>query len=308
MARIPRLLVKGEDTVYHIISRTALPGYVLCEVEKDYLLSLIRSLSGIFFVDVFGFCIMGNHFHLLVKMKTIEEYSNEEVKRRVALFRKCEDEMVTDGQVPLFKEKLSNLSEFMKELKQRFSRYYNKLHERRGYFWGDRFKSVIVENGDTLINCLAYIDLNPIRAGLAEKPEDYRWSSIGYHAQTNNKGKFLSTDYGLSSYGEMTETERLIDYREFLYEKGAIETLNGRSINDTIVNKERDKDYKLTSIDRLRFRTRYFTDSGIIGTKGFVSHYYEMFKGNFNTRNEKKPKKISGMDGIYSLKRLVNET
>ena len=97
MARIPRWLGKGEDTVYHIISRTALPGYVLGDVEKDYLLSLIKSLSGIFFVEVFGFCIMGNHFHLLVKMKAAEEYSNEGVKRRLSLFRKCESGMITDG-------------------------------------------------------------------------------------------------------------------------------------------------------------------------------------------------------------------
>ncbi len=106
----------------------------------------------------------------------------------------------------------------------------------------------------------------------------------------------------------MSGTERLKNYREFLYEKGAIETVKGMSINEAVIEKEMDKDYKLTGIDRLRFRTRYFTDSGIIGTKGFVSHYYEMFKGCFNSSNEKKPKKISGLDGIYSLKRLVNET
>ena len=308
MARIPRLLVKGEDTIYHIISRTALPGFVLGDAEKDYLLGLIKNLSDLFFVDVFGFCIMGNHFHLLIKMKGGGNYDNGEVKRRVSLFRKCDMCVVTDGQVPIFKEKFSNLSEFMKELKQRFSRYYNRLHERRGYFWGDRFKSVIVERGDTLVNCLAYIDLNPIRAGLSTIPEDYRWSSMGYHAQAANNGAFLSTEFGLSSYGEMSEAERLTDYREFLYEKGAIETVKGVSINEAIIKKERDKDYKLTSVDRLRFRTRYFTDSGIIGTKGFVSRYYEMFKGCFNTSNEKKPKKISGLDGIYSLKRLKNET
>ncbi len=246
MARIPRLLVKGEDTVYHIISRTALPGFVLGDSEKDYLLGLIKDLSGIFFVEVFGFCIMGNHFHLLAKMKTIEEYSDDEVKRMVSFFRKSESGVITDGQVPFFKEKFSNLSEFLKQLKQRFSRYYNKLHERRGYFWGDRFKSVIVEKGDTLINCLAYVDLNPIRAGLATKPEDYRWSSMGYHAQTDNKNRFLSTDFGLSSYGEMSEAEKLIDYREFLYEKGGIETVKGISINEDVIKKERDKDYKLT--------------------------------------------------------------
>jgi len=61
-------------------------------------------------------------------------------------------------------------------------------------------------------------------------------------------------------------------------------------------------------MDRLSSRTRYFTDSGTIGTKGFVSHYYDMFKGCFNTSNEKNPKKISGLDGIYSLKRLAKET
>ena len=306
MARIPRLLVKGEDTVYHIISRTALPGYVLGDVEKDYLLGLIKSLSGIFFVDVFGFCIMGNHFHLLIKMNAPEGYACEEVKRRLALFRNCDEELLTDGQLPFFNDKFSNLSEFLKELKQRFSRYYNKLHERRGYFWGDRFKSVIVENGDTLINCLAYIDLNPIRAGLASVPEDYRWCSMGYHAQDGNKGGFLSTDFGLSSCGEMTEVERLTDYREFLYEKGAIEISKGLSIDESIIKKERDNDYKLTIVDRLRFKTRFFTDSGIIGTKGFVLRHYEMFKCCFNTTGKKEPKKISGLDGIYSLKRLVD--
>jgi len=46
---------------------------------------------------------------------------------------------------------------------------------------------VIVENGETLVNCLAYIDLNPLRAGLVERPEQYRWNSLGYHIQTNQR-------------------------------------------------------------------------------------------------------------------------
>ena len=69
---------------------------------------------------------------------------------------------------------IADLSEFMREIKVGFARYYNRRHNRRGYFGGDRFKSVIVEKGDTLINCLAYIDLNPLRAGLVERPEEYR--------------------------------------------------------------------------------------------------------------------------------------
>jgi hypothetical protein len=59
------------------------------------------------------------------------------------------------------REKWESLSEYIKEIKQGFSRWYNKRHGRKGFFWGERFKSVIVDNGDTLVNCLAYIDLNP---------------------------------------------------------------------------------------------------------------------------------------------------
>ncbi len=65
---------------------------------------------------------------------------------------------------------------------------------------------------------------------MAVKPEDYRWSSMGYHAQTYNNVEFLSTDFGLSSYGEMSEAERLTDYREFLNEKGSIETEKGGAL------------------------------------------------------------------------------
>jgi hypothetical protein len=87
---------------------------------------------------------------------------------------------------------MSSLSEFVREIKVGFARYYNRKHNRRGYLWGDRFKSVIVDKGETLINCLAYIDLNPLRAGIVSRPEDYRWNSLGHHLQTNNHNNFLS--------------------------------------------------------------------------------------------------------------------
>jgi hypothetical protein len=64
---------------------------------------------------------------------------------------------------------------------------------------------VIVENGETLVNCLAYIDLNPMRAGMGKRPEDYRWISLGYHFQTNNKDNFLSTDFGMKEFGAKTK-------------------------------------------------------------------------------------------------------
>ncbi len=173
--------------------------------------------------------------------------------------------------------------------------------------WAERFKSVIVENGKTLINCLAYIDLNPVRAGIVNIPDLYRWNSIGYHVQTDNKDEFLSLDFGLTEFGPREEKERLTDYREFLYEAGAIdrsEKKNRQVIDEKILNTERKKGFKLDRRDRFLHKTRYFTDSGIIGSKKFVAETYQVFKHYFQSK-EKKPKTISGLDGIYSMKRLT---
>jgi hypothetical protein len=204
--------------------------------------------------------------------------------------------------------KLSNLSEFVPEIKVDFTRYYNQRNNRQGYFGGDRFKSVIVEKGETLINCLAYIDLNPLRAGLVDRPEQYRWNSLGYHIQTGNKDNFLSLDFGLKEFGVVDSEERLKRYRRYVYEAGAL----GRSgktgagvIDNSVLKKEREKDFELKRIQRFRYRTRYFTDSGIIGTKEFVSINYHRFKDLFMSKRDKIPKPVAGLDGVYSLKRLA---
>src|SRR5690606_30232061 len=76
-------------------------------------------------------------------------------------------------------KRFCDLSAFVKELKERFSRWFNKHHERRGTLWMERFKSVLVEDGDALRTMALYIDLNPVRAGLVEDPKDYRWTGYG---------------------------------------------------------------------------------------------------------------------------------
>ena len=86
MPRIARMIVKGEPAVYHVISRTALKGFVLGDKDKDYLVNLIRWLSKVYFSEVLGFCVMGNHFHLLVKMHPGEDCPDEEIQRRYKLY------------------------------------------------------------------------------------------------------------------------------------------------------------------------------------------------------------------------------
>ena len=349
MPRTRRLIINDETAVYHVMSRTALDGFPLGDVEKDFMLDLMRRYSALYFVEILGFCLMGNHFHILVRMFPEEKYTDEDIQKRYKNFY-GDDSMFASGWIPSLREKLSSLSEFVKEIKQSFLRYYNKRHHRRGTLWGERLKSLIVENGETLINCLAYIDLNPIRAGLVERPEDYRWNSLGYHIQTGNKDNFLSLDfgpvkcaslslrelhqarlkefgpgeirsavtselhpstivptYGAGRAGVLDSEERLKGYRRYVYEAGALDHPGkGQApvIDNEIVEYERKKKYEIKRTDRFRYRTRYFTDSGIIGTKEFVSKNYMRFKHHFSSKNEKKPKPVKGLSGVYSLKRL----
>ena len=304
MPRTSRMIIPDEQAVYHVISRTALSGFPMGPAEKDSLLSLIKRFARLYFTEIIGFCLMGNHFHLLVKMLPESDFTDADIQNRCRQFYGKEYTFPV-GRLTHFRRKLVNLSEFVGDIKVNFSRTYNRRHNRRGYFWGDRFKSVIVDKGETLVNCLAYIDLNPLRAGIVKQPEAYRWSSIGYHLQTNNKDRFLSTDFGLREFNVRGEKERVRRYRRYMYEAGSIDRPeNGKVIDPRVLARERKKDFQISLSSRLRYRTRYFTDSGIIGSKEFVSLNYQRFKHLFTTRHEKKPKSINGLSGIYSLKRL----
>jgi putative transposase len=306
MPRIPRMVINDETTVYHVMSRTALDGFPLGDIEKDFMLDLIKRYSALYFVDILGFCLMGNHFHILIKTLPEYKFTDDDIKKRYVNFY-GDDRVFVDGLIPSLRAKLSSLSEFIREIKVGFARYYNRRHNRRGYFWGDRFKSVIVDKGETLVNCLAYIDLNPLRAGLVDRPEAYRWNSLGYHIQTNNRDSFLSTDFGLKEFNVKSEKERIRRFRRYVYEAGAIrrsDKMQAKQIDAKVVAKERKKEYEISRISRFRYRTRYFTDSGIIGSKEFVAEKYQRFRHLFHSKHEKKPKPIKGLDGMYSLKRL----
>ena len=303
MPRIARFTCDFKSTVYHVISRTALQGFPLNEGDKDFLLGLIRRLSKLYCVDVLGFCIMGNHFHLVARMHPEDEVSDQEVIQR---FQKYygDQKFIAGEQVNDVRKRLCSLAAYVKDIKQGFTFYYNKKYHRQGFFWGGRFKSLIVEEGQTLVNLLAYIDLNPIRAKLVKRPEDYRWCSLGYHVQTGNKSDLLSVDFGLKEWNEHDSSEIVRKYRQFVYETGAVDAGKGAVIDQDIVEQERKRKYQISRQDRFLYRSRYFTDAGIIGSKEFVKAMFDHFKHLLSCKPERTFTKVGGVEGVYSMKRL----
>ena len=133
------LIVANEKAAYHVMSRTTLAGFPLQDVEKEFMLDLIKRSSALHFIEILGFCLMGNHFHLLVKTISENHFTDDEVKKRFGAFYGDSLELA-EGQNPYRREKLSSLSKFMRHIQIDFARYYNRCHHRRGYFRGDRFK------------------------------------------------------------------------------------------------------------------------------------------------------------------------
>ncbi len=111
MPRTSRIVVKNKPAVYHVMSRTALEGFPFQEAEKDELVSIIKHFSKLYFCEVLGFCIMGNHFHLLVKMFPENNISDSDVTSRYGeFFGDDNGAYFSEDKISFLKNKWSGLS------------------------------------------------------------------------------------------------------------------------------------------------------------------------------------------------------
>ncbi|MFT4901938.1 MAG: putative transposase [Lentimonas sp.] len=189
--------VDGCTAVYHVMTRTVNGECLLGDSEKEVLRKMIWQVADFSGVEVLTYCIMSNHFQMLVRVPEPLRVTDAELLRRYSVLypkpTKSQEASLAQLALPQtvgceeaeavrlqLLARMTDVSELMKTLKQRFSIWYNRSHRRYGTFWAERFKSVLVEGrGDSLQTMAAYIDLNPVRAGLVEDPKDYRFSGYG---------------------------------------------------------------------------------------------------------------------------------
>ncbi|MCH8526213.1 MAG: hypothetical protein LAT79_03525 [Kiritimatiellae bacterium] len=188
-----RVLPKEGGYFVHVTSRVRGQDFLLGTKEKEAFRELAFRWAEFSGISVVTYCVMSNHFHLLLWVPEKEEVGHEEVVRRLKLvwskdkvkeweafygLHPEEDQKKLDAQVS---DRMVDLAEFMRVLKHGYTLWYNRTHDSKGAFWDARYRSVVVEGTPlALMSVAAYIDLNPIRAGMVEDPMDYRWS--GYAA------------------------------------------------------------------------------------------------------------------------------
>ncbi len=209
--RRSRLKILHQTACYHIVCRITQQQPWLDEKEKIYLSLLLPRVAHYCGVEVLTFCVMSNHFHLLVRIPAKAEadakISPGRIVQRVgdlyggAAARHLEELLAAttmaesasqlEAELALHLGRMHDLSIFMKLLKQRFTMWHNRQHDSRGTLWTERFKSVVIESRDSgrdpLQLVAAYIDLNPVRAGLVADAKEYPYSGYGRAAAGNSE-------------------------------------------------------------------------------------------------------------------------
>lgn len=296
-----RLLVKGQRGVYHVMSRTACGQYLFDEEAKGIFIEMLRKQAGFCGIEVLAYCVMDNHFHLLVGVPEAGEageISDAELLRRYGLLydtpdcppssaspdvlAKLLEANEEDGQALRARilARMHDLPVFMRELKQRFGIWYNHRHQNKGTLWAKRFTSVVVESSrEALTTVAAYIDLNPLRAELVSDPADYAYCSYGAAMRGRREAR---RGYVKVFCGEVKWNELLPDYRMILYGKGArskggAEKDRGR-VDVGQLERVLESGGRLSLSEILRLRVRYFTAGTAIGSDAFLEDVGEQWK------------------------------
>jgi putative transposase len=330
--RTARLLGEGRS-FYHVMSRVVDRRMVFEPKDKEIFRKIMRKLEAFTGIRVATYCLMSNHFHLLLDVpdrKQLDPLTEDQllallpllyshnailaVKQEMERAREAGDEAWSQEILSRFERRRGDMGLFLKDLKQRVTIYMNKKLGRTGTLWEGRYKSVLVQGSETaLIAVAAYIDLNPLRAGIAQKPEDYRWCGYAEAMSSSRGAKIARGGLGILLAESLQDPDLKMDwrrtqrrYRQLLYEDGIERSADDargergrRGFSQTTVEKVVTGAGKASIPTILRHRVRYFCDGAVLGTAGFVDGVFsreQRLRRRFGGRRKTGARKMRGAD------------
>ncbi|MDR1190944.1 MAG: transposase [Verrucomicrobiales bacterium] len=299
--RTSRIKIPPQEgaAIYHCISKTVNGERLLDSAAREILRRQMWQMADFCGVQILTYALLSNHFHILVLVPKTTTISDTELLRRykvlypqptkfqVAKLDVLGKKLAADDEdIHAWRRQqqalMGDVSQFMKLVKQRFSIWFNHKHGRFGTLWSERFKSVLVENGAALRTMAAYIDLNPVRAGLTQDPKDYRF--CGYAEAVAGNAKLRVSLAGILELTDWKPAQQV--YRKMLF--GGKAKPDTASPSAAQVRKIIAEHGALSAAELLRCRVRYFTDGAVLGGKAFVTRQLERHR----QRTGKKPNAV----------------
>jgi REP element-mobilizing transposase RayT len=324
----------GQANAYHVMSRMTDGLAMWDDVEKEALARLLWKMAAFCGLEVLTYCVMGNHFHALVRVPDKEQWlerfaggAGEErffehlgslyskgyvTALRAEVARLRADGKVEEAELVLaaYRRRFCEVSVWTKEVKERFSKWLNKRRERRGTLWMERFKSVLVQDGVALRTMANYIDLNPVRAGLVADPAEYRWSGYGEACGGSARARAgLCGVLGVAAE-EWDKAKVGENYRVWLYEQG-VETrgedgaMERRGVSMQAAEGVRKARGRLPVWQALRLRWRHMSQGMALGSREWVEEVFAAHRENFGKKRENGARAVRGLDsGLFTLRDL----
>jgi len=327
-----------KPAIYHCLSRVVDRRFAFGKDEKEKLRMFMRMYENFSGCQVLAYCFMSNHLHILIEVPPAPDggmgdaellkrlrwiYSDvivAEVAKRLKGYRKDGNESAAGEIHARFSYRMHDLSEFMKGFMQRFTQWFNRSHKRSGGLWEDVFKSVLAEDGEASRTLAAYIDLNPVRAGIVADPAEYRWSSYGEAMGGGPRGngkkaraglvRALMAHKGYEADAVHWPGKVSKDYRMLLLDEGAEklkETVgeDGKAAVEVVRKgmKKAAVEAEMARLERhrdvarhqmLRCRVRYFTDGVVLGSREFVDGVFRAYQQRFGPRRTSGARKLRG--------------
>ncbi len=276
-----------KGAIYHCVSRTINKEFWWDEKAKEIMRRQLWKVAAFCGVDILAYCLMSNHFHVLVRVVTgrSASLSNRELSEKLRNFYTNPDDQqllarlqadlaspeprIQEATRKMLLARMDDLSNFMKIFKQRFSIWYNRNHNRCGPHWNDRFQSVLVEDCPSALRLVAaYLALNPVRAGICSDPKNYRYSSYTEALVGNRKAL-----EGLCEItGEHDGRTALEKFRQFVYAVGEKPKADGSGmvIDGAEGQKVRQEGGQLPWASILYSKARFYTQGVAIGTADYL--------------------------------------
>lgn len=278
----------GAESFMHVYNRTvgSTSDRPFGEAEREEFIRRLRKLHDLYAIDVIAYQVMGNHYHILCHVPA-EPPSNKEAAARYARFHDGKRTLSPDS--PACTElalKLRDISYFIKDLQQPFTRWFNRTRSRRrrGHLWAERFKNTILEDGLAVWQCWQYVEMNPVRAGLAGTPAAYRfgsfgkWCGAGRHPFDEDIQRCL-----MSRLAGLLHIETMEDLRTDLRKAFARHTAVDRGLPvaqvDAAIAVAAGKETFTLRLDR---RVRFWVDGLVIGSELFVRDVIGKVRPQYN--------------------------
>ena len=330
-----RFVFADRESCYHVMSRVAGGDLLFGDVEKEAFRKLMRRMERFSGLEILTYAVMGHHFHILLRVPCQEDFlrrfrEGSQAEREACLMEHLKSlyskaylnqlegelaQMRAKGMEDLFEKTLESflkrmcsLERFMKELKERFSRWFNKRHGRRGTLWQERYKSVLVQDGEAAVTMAAYLDLNPLRAGLVADPKDYRWCGYAEAVGGSKRARVgicrvlgISRDRWRKDGAEIYRRILLTEGMEATEERGRKKEGDSggrrRGFRREDALTQLAEGGKLSRGELLRCRVRSFSEGMVLGSRAFVEEAFEIKREWFGEKRKTGAHRLATSEG-----------